>query len=74
MEYIENLDEIQQKELIPGYKVKFIHSQNMTFAYWDITAGAELPEHSHPHEQVGTMISGEFEFTINNKKQALLKL
>jgi hypothetical protein len=34
---------LKSKEIIPGYNVKFVHSENMTFAYWDILEGAVLP-------------------------------
>ena len=47
------------KEIFPGFYVHFVHSANMTFAHWDIRAGALLPEHSHPHEQVANVIAGE---------------
>ena len=69
----ENLKDIEQRELIPGYKVRFIHSKNMTFAYWDIEEGAPLPEHSHPHEQVATMIEGEFELTVESETKRVQK-
>ena len=65
------LNHFDQKEIIPGYKVRFVHSENMTFAYWDIKEGAPLPEHSHSHEQVANMIEGEFELTVEGKTEIL---
>jgi quercetin dioxygenase-like cupin family protein len=35
------------------------YSANMTFALWDIDAGASLPEYAHPHEQVVHLLEGE---------------
>lgn len=64
-----DLENIPAKEIIPGYKVKFVHSKNMTFAYWDIEAGATLPEHEHMHEQVSNLTAGEFEITVEGEKQ-----
>ena len=66
-----NLDELEEKQMVPGFKGHFVHSENMTFAYWDIEAGAVLPEHSHPHEQVASMIAGEFELTVNGETKVL---
>ena len=43
----------------------------MTFAYWKIEAGAIFPKHSHPHEQVATMLNGEFEFSVGNEKRIM---
>jgi len=67
-----NLYDIDQKELLPGFKVRFVHASKMTLAYWDIKAGAVLPEHSHHHEQVAAqVISGEFELTLNGETKVL---
>ena len=65
-----DLDEIEQREQIPGYHVRMVHSATMTFAHWSIEAGAVLPEHSHPHEQVATILEGEFELTIAGGNEA----
>ncbi len=66
-----NLKELREKELVPGFKVRFVHSDNMTFAYWTIKAGSSLPGHSHLHEQVVNMIEGEFELTIDGEAKIL---
>ncbi len=66
-----NLDDLEAKKPLTGYRVKFIHSSNMTFAYLDIDAGAVLPEHNHPQEQVVTMLTGKFELTINEETEIL---
>ena len=59
-----SLDKIEAREIVPGFKGRFIHSEAMTFAYWSIAQGAALPSHSHFHEQVVNMLDGEFELTI----------
>ncbi|MEM7106611.1 MAG: cupin domain-containing protein [Bacteroidota bacterium] len=64
---ITSIFELESKEVMPGFKGKFIHSEQMTHAYWDIEAGAELPEHYHVHEQVANILEGEFEFTVNGE-------
>lgn len=62
---------IEQRQPFPGFHVRFVHSANMTFAYWEIDAGAALPEHSHPHEQVLNMQEGRFELTIAGSTRTL---
>jgi quercetin dioxygenase-like cupin family protein len=59
-----DLETISDKEIVPGAKARFVHSETMTMANWDIEKGASLPEHNHPHEQILIMIEGEFEFTV----------
>ncbi len=66
-----NLDEIEEKEPVSGFKVRFVHSENMTFSYWNVEPGAELPRHSHPHEQVTNVLEGEFELTVDGKSKKL---
>ena len=41
-----DLNSLDEKELIPGYFVRFVHSENMTVAYWNIKP--VLPYH-HIH-------------------------
>ena len=66
-----NLFDIKEENILPGYWVKFVHSANMTFAHWRIEAGAPLPNHSHPHEQVTTILDGDFEITIDGETKVL---
>lgn len=70
MPFIE-LESIESKELIPGFDVRFIHTDSMTFAHWVIKAGAVLPEHSHEHEQVAHVLEGEFELTIDGQSMVV---
>ncbi|WP_460217976.1 cupin domain-containing protein [Psychroserpens sp. MEBiC05023] len=60
-----DISNIPQREIIPGYKARFIHSERMTTAYWDIEKNAELPLHSHMHEQIAIVTKGEFQMTVN---------
>ena len=59
-----HLDDLPEKEIVPGFHARFVHSENMTLAYWRIEAGAALPQHAHPHEQVLNLLEGEFEATV----------
>ena len=65
------LGEVDSKELIAGFSGRFIHSDNMTLAYWTIAKDAALPEHSHHHEQVVNMLEGEFELTVDGQPHRL---
>lgn len=66
-----NLDEIPVIELIPGFNASLHHSEELTFGRVKIAAGAELPEHAHPHEQFTLILSGKLEFRIGGA-QAIL--
>ncbi len=66
-----NLEQITEREIVPGYRAKFIHAENMTMAFWDVDPGAALPEHSHPHEQIANVLEGEFELTVDGEAKVL---
>ena len=66
-----DLNDLEEKELVPGFHVHFVHSENMTFAYWTIEAGAALPDHSHPHEQVANVTDGEFELNVGGEARVM---
>ena len=69
--YFFDLKNTEIKEPVIGYKGKFVHSGNQTIAIWDVEEGAVLPEHSHPHEQISTVVEGEFELTIDGKTKTV---
>ena len=66
-----DLKNIEEREIVPGYRAKFVHSENMTLAYWDVDPGAELPEHSHPHQQIANVLEGKFELTVDGESRIL---
>ena len=59
-----DLDTVPSREVFPGFVARMVHSANMTFAHWHARAGASVPEHSHPHEQVVSVSEGVFELTV----------
>ena len=67
----QNLNAIQEREIVPGYRAKFIHGDNLTLAYWDVDPGAALPEHSHLHEQIANVLEGKFELTVDGEARIL---
>ena len=69
--YFIELKDIDKKEPVPGYRAAFIHSDNMTLAYWEVDEGAEMPEHSHPHEQIANVVGGKFELIIAGESRVL---
>ncbi|MBU3744477.1 MAG: cupin domain-containing protein [Sediminibacterium sp.] len=61
------LAEIPEIEMIPGFLARFVHTDNLTFSFLTVAAGAALPEHHHPQEQVSMVMEGEFELTVSGK-------
>jgi mannose-6-phosphate isomerase-like protein (cupin superfamily) len=47
-----------------GWTGRFFHSENMTFAYYDVAAGAWIHEHAHANDEVWNVVEGRLEITI----------
>jgi quercetin dioxygenase-like cupin family protein len=62
-----DLKDLQEKEVVPGFHARFVHTENMTFAYFRIDKGASVPNHSHLNEQVTNVIEGELELNVNGE-------
>src|SRR5581483_4514137 len=49
----------------PGWRGRFFHSEHMTFAHYDIEAGAALPAHAHENEEVWHVIEGALDMMLD---------
>jgi quercetin dioxygenase-like cupin family protein len=58
-------DSLPVIERLPGWRGRYFHSQNMTFAHYDFARGSSIHEHFHPEEEVYEVIEGELEVTID---------
>lgn len=61
------LGDIDPEEVFPGFEGRFIHSDTMSFAYWEINKGSVLEERKLPHEQVISMVSGRMQFSLDGE-------
>ena len=52
------------KELLPGVSSRTFWGERMLLSLVDLAAHANIPEHSHPHEQMGIVLSGRMELTV----------
>jgi unsaturated pyranuronate lyase len=59
-------------ERLPGWIGRSFHSENMTFAYWEIAAdAAPLHEHHHSQEEVWNVLTGELSITVGGVEHIL---
>lgn len=65
------LDQVAERELVPGFRARFVHGERMTVGQFRILAGSTLPAHSHPHEQITTVVEGRLEFTLGGETTIL---
>jgi quercetin dioxygenase-like cupin family protein len=70
MPFIEERD-VPPREIVPGFRGRYVHSEQMTIGFVDVDAGAILPEHAHPHEQITRVLTGELELTVAGEPRVL---
>src|SRR5882757_33465 len=64
-------NDIETKEIAPGFFSKLIHTETNTINFIEVKAGCSVPRHRHIHEQCSFIIEGEFELTVNDIPQLL---
>ena len=67
MQYFHDLEKRESKEIAPGVHIRTFWGNEMMVSIVDLAANMVVNLHSHPHEQAGTAISGEFELTIDGE-------
>jgi len=71
MNHFFNPDETIARVLAPGVTAKIASGEKMMLSLVTLAPGAVVPTHSHPHEQMGFMVSGTLEFTIGGETRVL---
>jgi quercetin dioxygenase-like cupin family protein len=67
MPYFFDPSKIERRELAPGLSLLTMWGDKIMMSLVEIGPRAVLPEHSHPHEQAGLVLQGEFDFTIGGE-------
>ena len=71
MNHFWNPDEIIARVLAPGVTAKIASGERMMLSLVTLAPDAVVPTHSHPHEQMGLMVSGTMVFTIEGETRVL---
>ena len=58
-------------QLIAGARTRTFWGDNVLLSLVEIDAGAEVPNHTHPHEQAGIVIEGEMEMGIGGEVRTI---
>ena len=62
-------EHMKTAEPLPGWRGRFWRSASMSFAHYEIAAGASIHPHHHPNEEVWLVIEGELEITVAGETQ-----
>ena len=65
------IKELEPRSPADGVEMRVVHGEKMTIVYFSLAPGAEMPEHSHPHEQMGTVLAGKIEIVVDGEKKII---
>ena len=71
MSYFPDPSQLKRKELFPGITMRPMWGEKIMMNLIEFAPNAVVPNHSHPHEQAGIVLQGEFEFTIGGETKSL---
>ena len=71
MSYFKEAAGRKYMQLVPGARTRTFWGDNMLLSLVEIDANAEVPNHTHPHEQAGIVIEGEMEMGIAGEVRTL---
>lgn len=66
-----NPSEMKTRTLAPGISAKIAWGENLMLSLVLLAPNAVVPEHSHSHEQMGMLVSGTMELSIEGKTRTL---
>lgn len=71
MSYFCDIENRAAKEIVPGVCIRTFWADHMLLSIVDLEANAVVPLHHHPHEQSGTVLTGELEMSIAGESRWL---
>lgn len=63
--------EFKDRLLNDGVMLHLFGGENTMLSVVDFEPHSIVPDHSHPHEQMGMVLEGEFEFTIDGETRTV---
>jgi quercetin dioxygenase-like cupin family protein len=57
--------------IFPGVEIRTTAGEGIMLSYVTFEPHSVVPDHSHPHEQMGMMVSGRLEFTVGGRTRVL---
>jgi len=63
--------DIEPKEIVDDVHIRIFSGNAATLSYVTIAPGALVPEHNHPHEQLGLILEGDAEFWVGEDRRRL---
>jgi len=66
-------EEFREIEIAPGVRIRTVAGDRIMFSFLEFQPGSSIPPHSHPHEQMGYVLEGQFELIIGGERRLVRK-
>ena len=66
-----NVDSINEVTLVEGISARFVTGSRVMFSFVRLAPGAVMPDHNHPHEQLGYVVEGSIVLNIAGDERNL---
>ena len=60
-----------RSEIVPGVRIRTLWGDKVMMSLIETDPHTDVPEHTHPHEQAGMVLEGEFDMTIGGERQTM---
>jgi quercetin dioxygenase-like cupin family protein len=69
--YFVHRDDCARHPIFPGVEIFTAAGQNVMLSLVELEPHSEVPQHCHPHEQLGLLLEGELDFVVGDEQQRL---
>ena len=70
--YVRPVEATAAVEMFPGVeRTTLVSGDSMTLVRVEVAADAEVPEHTHPHDQAGTVVRGRIRIRLGTGTAAI---
>jgi quercetin dioxygenase-like cupin family protein len=66
-----NVDSIHEVTLLEGISARFVTGSRIMFSFVRLAPGAVMPDHHHPHEQLGYVVEGSMVLNLAGDERTL---
>ena len=66
-----DINQSPEKQIFDGVRIRTVYGEKVMMSFVYLDACSVVPEHSHPHEQMGMVLEGAFELVIGGEKRRL---
>lgn len=64
-----DVEKLAAKTIGENLQLRLLHVERMSMIFFRGSRGTVVPEHAHPHEQLGTVTKGTLEVDISGEKR-----